>query len=540
LILPLRRQRQQDRRFSVITSFFSKEITMSQKTLLYLIICLIGLLLAAGCTPVCTHEELDLHTIFDQQPNDGAISSSLNPTFTWGYTPTCNPYQFRIETSKNVSGPGITYYVNGTEREYTVGTAWDPGSKYYWRIYTISSDDYLGPVTEEYILYTGPMCPSSTPLAPVLDYPADGEFISPIKEYLDIDFHWHYPGDCLPSSYIYEFATDPNFQNILESGQTADHNQFVGLSFPDCTTIYWHVAAVNGTQTGPFSDTHSFSWIWDPTCWMNHYPSDDIAIIRGRVYQDNCDQTGLILANPLLLHQGCVNTTKFGVIGNGSKDPGEPGLHEVQVNLGAGACPSIGLDSFSTWTTGQYKFTVLTPGVYCLSISKEQHIDGKNLEDGLWTQPPTTNTVAEYTITLGPGFHQVQRFFGWDPYDVPVKKFTQPTNCRAGDSTLYHILHIFEAGDFAPLAARNEKGDWYLALVGDMRCYVYDQGDDDDEKTKQKKGGLPIYEPPPPPTPMPTTEPTNQSGCQIYTSEASCLNAGCTWVDVAGIPQYCK
>ena len=538
---------------------------MSKRTKLWLIIAIPLLILAAGCAPECTHQELDSHYINNPHPIDGFISSSLAPTFDWTWGPQCNPHQFRIETYKDTHDQDVTYQVNGSERDFTVSPPLEPGGKYFWRIYTIASDDYLGRSTQGRILYTGPFCPSSPPVTPVLESPEEGAFITPRKPNSEVEFHWYYPDDCLPTSFLYEFATDLNFQNIIASGETQDHSQFVALNLPDCIKVYWHVAAKNGNQVGPFSATHSFSWIADPTCWMNHYPSDEVGLIRGRVYLDFCPQTKSVLPVNQNLAEGCIQTSGFGITADGDIDYNEgaefkphPGLKNVVVDLGQGPCPSTDLAQDVTGSKGRFAFTVLTPGEYCLSVSKSQtghQVEAGldfNMLGGLWTQPLTHSERAEYTNTFGEGWADVKYDFGWDEYDAFIRPILiEKIWCRRIPFHWCDPLHLFEVGDMAPMLARNEAGTWIKTSIQGEICYFYNSPEEQEmvpyslgipeDEYIERFNQLEVFEAPPPcPTPTPPPRQKPDSDPCAGKSDRDCIaDPNCKWVPTAAGPGYC-
>jgi hypothetical protein len=470
-----------------------------------------------------------------------------------------------IKLSKDSSSSFDEYEVSGSQKEYTFSSPLDPGSKYTWSIYTKLSNQYLGPSYYEQIFYTDPMCSGAPTSAPILDKPEDGAFITPTEWPYDYEFHWHYPEGCLPTSYLYEFASDPNFQNILASGETQDHSQFVALAFPDCTTIYWHVKAKNGPLEGAFSDTHSFSWIEDPNCWMNHYPSDDVGRIRGRVYLDLCSQTKTVLPVNQSLADGCIETLGFGITANGDIDyiygqenKPDPGLKNVVVDLGEGPCPSIGLAQSTTGKKGKFSFTVLTPGTYCLSVSKDQTghqvetTTDFNMLNGLWTEPLTHAQRAEYTVTYGEGWHDEWYSFGWDEYDAFLKPFLfEKIWCRRIPFLWCDPLHLFEVGDLAPMLARNEAGTWIKSSVQGEVCYFYNSPEEQEmvpyslgipeDEYLERFEALEVFEPPPPcPTPTPTPRPKVPGDPCAGKSEPACIaDPNCEWKFSAVGPGFC-
>ena len=382
--------------------------------------------------PQCTDSEISTKYPGNPSPHSGVIVGSLTPTLEWDWIwSTCNPYQFKITITNAVTKSETTQSVSGTARDYTPSTSLEAATKYDWTVYGVTSNDHPSG-TGRAFFYTGPLCSNTTPLAPVLDFPADGEFVTPPSKHGGITLQWHQPELCLPHSYIYEFASDPDFINILDSGEPGDHQQEIQKEFEDCSTVYWHIAAKNGNQQGPFSETRSFNYIVDPQCWMNHYPSDDVALIRGMVYLDECTQTFQSPSGGASA-QGCIDHP-FGIIGDGTMNwneeydfGSEPGMSNVVVDLGAGPCPSTGLDQTVTGANGKYSFTVLTPGEYCISVSKDQtgHVKGYdyNMMNGLWTELTTKALRTGYDLYLSPGWYDLKHNFGWDRYDAFVKPF---------------------------------------------------------------------------------------------------------------------
>jgi hypothetical protein len=539
-----------------------KEEPMSKKHLIWIIFAIFLLLTATGCVPECTESEMDTKYLSNMNPHSGAIVSSLTPTLEWGwYWDYCNPYQFKITVTNAVTGSESAHSVSGTARDYTLSTPLEAGAKYNWSIYGVTSDGYPCRSSER-DFYTGPLCSNITPIAPVLDYPADGEFVSPHSKNLHLTVQWHYTEYCLPHTYVYEFATDPDFINIIASGETSDHKQSLTETFPDCSTIYWHIAAKNGNLQGPFSETRSFNFIFDPKCWMNHYPSDDVALIRGRVYLDYCQSTGLSTVTAL-----CTQHPQHGVIGDGimqydeiyNSGP-EKGISGIVVDLGTGPCPSTGLDQDTTGANGKFGFTVITPGDYCLSVNKNQTGvswgNTYNLVYGIWTEPLTTSAIAQYDISLGDGYYDLKYYFGWDKYDGFVRPtFKEKIWCRRIPFHWCDPLHLFEEFDAAPMLARNEEGTWIRSSYQGEVCYFYNPIQTEEEMVPYSLGmpkdeylqrfeELEVFDPPLPcPTPTPTPRPKPERSpvdpC-VGKGERGCIaDPACKWVPSAVGPGYC-
>jgi hypothetical protein len=88
--------------------------------------------------------------------------------------------------------------------------------------------------------------------------------------------------------------------------------------------------------------------------------------------------------------------------GNGSRDGGEPGFAGVTVRLGSGSCPSTGLQTTTTNSSGQYSFSNLEPGTYCVSVNRD--------EACAWIH----TTAESHTVTVSPGANTSVSWFGYE------------------------------------------------------------------------------------------------------------------------------
>ena len=100
--------------------------------------------------------------------------------------------------------------------------------------------------------------------------------------------------------------------------------------------------------------------------------------------------------------------------GNGVPDEAEVRLAGVLVRLGRGACRYT--RAYRTTTTnseGQYTFSGLAAGTYCVSVNSRQS-DTAFPKPGVWTRPAGRSSwyVASYTVRVGPSRTGLN--FGWD------------------------------------------------------------------------------------------------------------------------------
>jgi hypothetical protein len=88
---------------------------------------------------------------------------------------------------------------------------------------------------------------------------------------------------------------------------------------------------------------------------------------------------------------------------NASRDGGEPGFSGATVRLGSGACPSTGLKTTTTNSSGNYSFSDLPPGTYCVSVNEDVACDKEH------------STPESYTITVNPGANTTVPWIGYAP-----------------------------------------------------------------------------------------------------------------------------
>jgi hypothetical protein len=525
---------------------------MSKLRFLSILFLFVIILAGCGYSRPCWVEDLSGYDDYDialDDPVNGSVVDSLRPTLDWHSLESCRPHRYLITVQMKEKNGVWTYLVDGDSTNYHLEYSLPAGGEYYWtvRSYTGSgSDDYRGKLSPEWRFYTGPVCEGTPRVAPepVLDfrsYDRYGEWISPNDAY---KFEWYYPGDCLPESYYYEFAEDWNFTSILASGVTSDYRQFVELELPDCISGYWRVAAGTRTSHGPFSEKRRFFWASDEGCWMMHVLSPELTRIHGRVYEDYCPNT-TFLTSARSIPDGCVSTRGIGVHADGLDRPWEPGIENVQVDLRSGYCPtpdemavavfpdSPDRETAVTDSSGVFEFVVLNPGIYCLSVYKDQP-EVPMLTSGLWTEPLTESDYAYKTIEIPAYTPKIFEDIGWDQYDYPLVHMEHTTHCREGDSKAFPAAGMIE-NQFVPLIARNPDGTWFKTILDGVECFFYylpegDEGEPSEDEIME----LPVFESPPLPLPSPTPtskpKPSKPSvNCSNYSTKSSCEAAGCTW-----------
>ncbi|MCA9921435.1 MAG: hypothetical protein KC421_03635 [Anaerolineales bacterium] len=177
------------------------------------------------------------------------------------------------------------------------------------------------------------------------------------------------------------------------------------------------------------------------------------ALINGRIWHDLCavstDAEGENIPS-----EGCVaSAAGAGFQANGLLEDSEPGIPNVVVTLGEGDCPAAGLATATTDEDGDYVFTDLPAGVYCVTVDETDAANTAVLETGVWTSTGDGIAAAEITLTAGEVHTGVN--FGWDYEFLPVPdvdletctnsiEFVQDLNIP--DDTLFAPGQEFEKG----------------------------------------------------------------------------------------------
>jgi len=156
-------------------------------------------------------------------------------------------------------------------------------------------------------------------------------------------------------------------------------------------------------------------------------PASLTGSIQGIVWHDLCALAGGHADRPLEPSPGCAAQPDGRFAANGILESGEPGLGGALVQLGSGACPSVGLVSASTASDGAYVFSGLGPGTYCVSVAADQQ-PLMQMQPGVWTSPPglLSSTTAYRVVELLAGQPVAFIDFGWDYSLLPVADAPAP------------------------------------------------------------------------------------------------------------------
>lgn len=507
---------------------------MSKKSKRWLVMGLFFIMVLSGCK--CGENQINIMDVINDSPIAGEVISTLLPTFTFHNSENCEPDHYWLKVSDN-SDHG--WWVNETTLDdsptFTMTTPLDPGKEYSWNVRAYSGDFGVSDMSEPTIFYTGPVCSGETLIAPELQDPGPAAWLEH-----ETNFVWTYNGGCLPSSYEVQFAWDAAFTDIyLTATTTEPYAQHLLVAFPDCSTMFWRVRASDGTSTGPWSDSRDFHYIISGGCYQWHYESDDFAYITVRLNMDYCDQTGYVAAWTATLNPGCM-VEGMHIVGDGSMYSYT--MRKYVVDLGAGPCPSTGLDQKTAGINA--KFGVLTPGTYCVTVSRDQTAKANgpvSLLDGVWTVPRSNQILVQETIEFGPGNHDYNATFVWDETDRNF--LTYPLDftyaCKFGPEDLCGTYDFAMKGDFIPLLGRDTNSDYKLTQLNGIPCYILLGNEAINEKLAEygesdwRPEDLEFF---PKPDPCPTPEPEKEDDteirrktCSDYTKERDCIAHGCIW-----------
>jgi hypothetical protein len=213
------------------------------------------------------------------------------------------------------------------------------------------------------------------------------------------------PDDCTTIDQISQARTGSNFKITIDSvysgGSSCSQEpipfeeeiELDVLNLP--AGIY--VVDVNGLQ-GTFK------------LQADNVPDPENGVIGGQVWHDTCSDVGA--ESTTEPPDGCVVGEDGSFVANGLVDPSETGLEGIVIKLGEGSCPTAGLAATITDNNGDYLFSGLKGGTYCVSIDRFVPQNPDILATGHWTFPEV-GPEAAVTISLSPGESNLNLYFGW-------------------------------------------------------------------------------------------------------------------------------
>ena len=232
--------------------------------------------------PVCNASALTTPLLID--PPYGATIQDDSPELSWEYSNTaCLPEGYHFEVASDYQFSNLKISGDGpgpwTSFETAVPFLDDCGLYYWW-----VAAQTAGVMSEHnlslfYSDFTG-SCPqfscNSTQLAlPTLLYPIGGVTVTDLGD--PFRYQWEYLDPaCIPDGYYIEvysgtdFASTPVGQGMALDSRVPGWGPLPELPayviLPDCMTFHWHVAALQGSETGPFSSEATFTTDYKGSC----------------------------------------------------------------------------------------------------------------------------------------------------------------------------------------------------------------------------------------------------------------------------------
>jgi len=529
---------------------------MSKKFIIMLIAVLV-VIAAGGCTKTCTESDLASFTVILDSPSDGSTVSYSEPyLFDWHYEESCEPNSYYFQLFDPVRGKNTQIFtgdeasdINSDDmlKHYppTGFMQMYPGSEYQWHVTAVGDDIWnnQSPESQTFTFYTDGLCTPSELDAPVLKSPKDGSWVTTntfnTKGEPLISIKWRQQENCYAEEFQYQVALDPFFDHVILAGGTdaLDTSEYVPMA--NCTHLYWRVRALVGSTKSDWSEPYSFYYAADSNCVFSQSPGN-IAVITGNVFEDKCKGSLPIDSESNNPPHGCVSSV-YGIHGDGMWDfvtNNEPGIPDIAVDLGIGPCPASKIDDYYTDENGLYYFFLEAPGEYCVSVSM---LENPELQNGFFTSPwpPIDQYVAQRSFVLNPEDF-IEQNIGWDEGELKILDFDvqKLTTCRQTDNKNSAAVMYLEEGSVIPVVATNEEKTWFLTTFD---CFV------SIATGVAEEGDLPLYPEQPIPVvdgqgdpPDPAGNGGDQKPCSSYTGPRSCVYPRCTWVNPIAGPGYCR
>jgi hypothetical protein len=232
--------------------------------------------------PICNLSSLNTPLLID--PPYGATVQDDSPELVWEYSNTaCLPegYQFEVASDYQFTDLKISGGGSGPWTSFETGVPFlDDCGLYYWWVAAQTAGVMSGHnVSLFYADFTG-SCPQfscdSTQLAPPNPlYPIGGQTVADLGD--PFRFQWEYLDPaCIPDGYYFEVYSGVDFASTPVGHGFALDSRVPGwgplpelpayVILPDCMTFHWHVAALQGSETGPFSSEATFTTDYTGSC----------------------------------------------------------------------------------------------------------------------------------------------------------------------------------------------------------------------------------------------------------------------------------
>jgi hypothetical protein len=435
--------------------------------------------------PMCAAGDLLAPTLL--QPDNGSIITELNPSLIWDYPGNCLPQGYSVQLSNSLNFDGSP--LNGGTGNPS--TRWSPGhdlvdcQRYFWRIRGMAEDIIVGPNSPVFTFRVdtaGTCGPESSAmirgvvwrdtcgqpeLGPIPDPPPVGCISlpgggiaangvqDPWEDWKGIEdvvvrlsegacpsavamrdvptladgtfaFYMVNPGTYCVSV---DSLNPINTSILIPGGWSAPAGSISGSVASQTVTV-----AAGDDNTGT-----AFGWDDQYEPGWGYY-----GFVSGIVWHDLCSvQPGDPI--PAVLPDGCVLDGSI-VHADGIRQPGEPGIAGIVVDIGFGDCPSSGLVSTVTDAEGHFSFPPLPPLPYCININAEDETNASILLPGRWTKVPSGHMgYTFWPIALYGEQVRNDIEFGWDYDDLPA-----PGAKAAVSGVVWHDLCSANPADPVP------------------------------------------------------------------------------------------
>lgn len=181
-------------------------------------------------------------------PSNGAADQPVNITFSWNSVQNATGYHFQLSTSSSFSAP-VADRAALTSTSTTVNSLAE-GQTYYWRV-SADNPANTGPWSA---VWSFTILTSTNNLtAPNLIYPADKAVNLPTT----ITFKWDSVKDA--TSYQFQLSSLPSFDSLIKDDSNLARTSNTVSSLSNSKTYYWRANAANSQNSGPWSNSKSFS-----------------------------------------------------------------------------------------------------------------------------------------------------------------------------------------------------------------------------------------------------------------------------------------
>jgi hypothetical protein len=157
------------------------------------------------------------------------------------------------------------------------------------------------------------------------------------------------------------------------------------------------------------------------TSQVSTTPGGSSTFIEGSIWHDLCASEAAGQAEIGSTPPGCIWVGNMGAFAaDAIRQAGEPGIGGVMVELGPGACPSLGLATTFTAGDGSYTFSGISPGTYCVSVDPGLGENASILAPGQWSSPDRTTGRIQVSVSVGSDEGTRGVDLGWDYAFLPA------------------------------------------------------------------------------------------------------------------------